>query len=217
MTDPDNVERVSAEIADKHSRMDGLIAAAGIQQVTPALEYSVPDMEKMLAVNYTGVFTSAKAAARQMIKYDCKGSIVLIASISGLIANVGLITPVYNSSKAAVIQLGRNLAMEWAPMGIRVNSICPGGLLPLITTIVKYTYDQSYRSLHDSNGGQELRRRAPPPSIMGGSKHDEKTWSSKRAQSTGSVPTQRCKLVHDGKRTNYRWWSYCLVVYCSMH
>ena len=126
VTNVSDLDHVVASIASKHNGINGLIAAAGIQQVTPALEYSVADINRMLAVNFTGVFSSAKAVAKCMIDYNVPGSIVLIASISGLVANHGLITPVYNSSKAAVIQLARNLAMEWAAHGIRVNSLCPG-------------------------------------------------------------------------------------------
>jgi len=109
----DELESVMASIAARHSRLDGLIAAAGVQQITPAVEYKVEDVREMLNINYVGVFMAATSAARQMFKYKCRGSIVLIASMSGLIANKGLISPVYNSSKAAVTQLARNLAMEW--------------------------------------------------------------------------------------------------------
>ena len=63
----------------------------------------------MLATNYTGVFVTATATARQMLRFTTRGSIVLIASMSGLVADKGLIAPVYNSSKAALIQLARNL------------------------------------------------------------------------------------------------------------
>ena len=63
----------------------------------------------MLATNYTGVFMTAIATARQMLRFKTCGSIVLIASMSGLVANKGLINPMYNSSKAALIQLTRNL------------------------------------------------------------------------------------------------------------
>ena len=57
----------------------------------------------MLATNYTGVFMTAIATARQMLRFKTCGSIVLIASIRSLVANKGLISPVYNSSKAALI------------------------------------------------------------------------------------------------------------------
>ncbi|KZV98875.1 NAD(P)-binding protein [Exidia glandulosa HHB12029] len=113
-------------IVRKEGRLDGLIAAAGIQQETPALEYTAEDANKMLATNVTGVFMSAQAVARQLVKLGTGGSIVLIASMSGTIANKGLICPAYNASKAAVVQLGRNLACEWGQHGIRVNTISPG-------------------------------------------------------------------------------------------
>jgi NAD(P)-dependent dehydrogenase (short-subunit alcohol dehydrogenase family) len=81
-------------VADWHGRMDGLIAAAGIQQETPALEYSAEDVDKMMGVNVTGVFVTAQAVARQMVRLKQeKGSLVLIGSMSGTVANRGLICP----------------------------------------------------------------------------------------------------------------------------
>ncbi|GFF29146.1 D-arabinitol 2-dehydrogenase [ribulose-forming] [Aspergillus udagawae] len=114
------------QIANVEGRIDGLIAAAGIQQETPALEYTAKDANTMFEVNVTGVFMTAQAVAKQMIRFGNGGSIALIASMSGTVANRGLICPAYNASKAAVIQLGRNLAMEWGQHGIRVNTISPG-------------------------------------------------------------------------------------------
>lgn len=99
---------------------------------------------KMLEVNYTGVLLSARACARQMLKYKNQGSMCLVASMSGTIANKGFIAPVYNSSKAAVVQLTRNLAMEWGRMnpdgsgGIRVNSLSPGHI---VTPMVQANFD----------------------------------------------------------------------------
>lgn len=87
----------------------------------------------MMNTNYGGVYLSAVSAARQMILYNCPGSMVLVGFMSGLIANKGLRSSVYNSSKAAVIQLGRSLAMEWGKIvngrAIRVNVLCPGNIL----------------------------------------------------------------------------------------
>lgn len=133
--DVDGLDKVISEIADENQGLHGVIAAAGVQQITPAVEYKPSDVANMLAINFTGVMMTATAAARNMMKYKCRGSICMIASVSGTEATKGLISPVYNSSKAAVIQLARNLAMEWSPIrkdgtgGIRVNCISPGHIM----------------------------------------------------------------------------------------
>ncbi|KAI9042615.1 putative short chain dehydrogenase [Aspergillus affinis] len=124
--DTELLNSVVESIADTESRLDGLVAAAGIQQETPALEYTSKDANTMFEVNVTGVFMTAQAVAKQMIRFGNGGSIALIASMSGTVANRGLICPAYNASKAAVLQLSRNLAMEWGPYNIRVNTISPG-------------------------------------------------------------------------------------------
>lgn len=124
--DTELLNSVIETIANEEGRMDGLVAAAGIQQETPALEYSAKDSNTMFEVNVTGVFMTSQAVAKQMIRFGNGGSIALIASMSGTIANRGLICPAYNASKAAVIQLARNLAAEWGTYNIRVNTISPG-------------------------------------------------------------------------------------------
>lgn len=83
------------EIATKHGRLDGLIAAAGIQQETPALEYTAADSDKMMSVNVTGCFMTAQAAAKQMVRFGNGGSIVMIASMSGTIANRVSLVPLF--------------------------------------------------------------------------------------------------------------------------
>lgn len=85
--DVPKLNKIIEEIADRHGRLDGLIAAAGIQQETPALEYTPEDANRMFEVNITGVFMTAQAVAKQMIKFGQGGSIALIASMSGTIAN----------------------------------------------------------------------------------------------------------------------------------
>jgi NAD(P)-dependent dehydrogenase (short-subunit alcohol dehydrogenase family) len=83
----EELNKIVQDIADKHGRMDGLIAAAGIQQETPALEYSRKDCDTMMSINVTGVFMTAQAVARQMVRFEQGGSVVLIASMSGTVAN----------------------------------------------------------------------------------------------------------------------------------
>lgn len=127
--DQEGLHAIAAGIVQQEKRIDGLIAAAGILQVTPALEYTKKDADEMFGINLAGVFMSAQAVAKQMVQLGTPGSMVLIASMSGSIANRGLLCPAYNASKAGVVQLGRNLAMEWGQYGIRVNTLSPGYIL----------------------------------------------------------------------------------------
>ncbi|KAI0178817.1 NAD(P)-binding protein [Hypoxylon sp. FL1284] len=135
----DRLQRITGDIVEADGRLDGLIAAAGIQQETPALDYTAEDSNRMLGVNVTGCLMTAQAVARHMYQNDNPGSIVLIASMSGSVANRGLICPVYNASKAAVIQLGRNLASEWGVKNIRVNTISPGYI---VTEMVQRLFER---------------------------------------------------------------------------
>ncbi|KFY32493.1 hypothetical protein V493_00148 [Pseudogymnoascus sp. VKM F-4281 (FW-2241)] len=120
------LKQVVDGIAEKEGGIHGLIAAAGIQQETPAIDYAAEDANLMFEINVTGVFMTAQAVAKHMIASGNGGSIVLIGSMSGTVANKGLICPAYNASKAAVLQLARNLASEWGMHNIRVNSLSPG-------------------------------------------------------------------------------------------
>ncbi|KAJ5895138.1 Short-chain dehydrogenase/reductase SDR [Penicillium taxi] len=137
--DTELLNSVIENIANDEGRLDGLVAAAGIQQETPALEYSAKDSNTMFEVNVTGVFMTAQAVAKHMIRFGNGGSIAMIASMSGTVANRGLICPAYNASKAAVIQLSRNLAAEWGQYNIRVNTISPGYI---VTAMVENLFVQ---------------------------------------------------------------------------
>lgn len=81
------LNQVIRDLSDAEGRLDGLLAAAGIQQETPALEYTAKDANTMFEVNVTGVFMTAQAVAREMIRHGNGGSMAFIASMSGSVAN----------------------------------------------------------------------------------------------------------------------------------
>ena len=101
------------------------VNSAGIANAAPAEEMPLTQWQKVVDIDYTGVFLSCQAQSRAMLKHG-RGSIVNIASMSGHIVNRGLSQAHYNSAKAAVIHLSKSLAVEWSDRGIRVNSISPG-------------------------------------------------------------------------------------------
>lgn len=93
MRDVPDLNRIFEGIADGAGRLDGLIAAAGINHETPAIDYSQEETERMMSINFTGCFMTAQAAARQMIRLKQPGSILMIASMSATIANKGMLAP----------------------------------------------------------------------------------------------------------------------------
>jgi len=101
------------------------VAINCIANAAPAEEMPLEQWQKVIDVNLTGVFLSCQAEAKVMLPRK-QGSIVNIASMSGIIVNRGLLQAHYNCSKAAVTHLSKSLAMEWSDRGIRVNSISPG-------------------------------------------------------------------------------------------
>ena len=101
------------------------VNAAGIANANPAEEMEEDQFQTMMDINLKGVFLSCQAQARAMLKSG-GGSIVNIASMSGVIVNRGLNQCHYNASKAGVIHMTKSMAMEWVDRGIRVNTISPG-------------------------------------------------------------------------------------------
>ena len=101
------------------------VNAAGIANANPAETMSEAQYQTLMDVNMKGVFFSCQAEATAMLRHG-KGSIVNIASMSGVIVNRGLMQVHYNASKAGVIHMSKSMAMEWVDRGVRVNSISPG-------------------------------------------------------------------------------------------
>ena len=100
--------------------------AAGIANAEACEDMSEEQYQSLMDINMKGVWLSCQAEARAMLAHGQSGSIVNIASMSGVIVNRGLMQVHYNASKAGVIHMSKSMAMEWVDRGIRVNSISPG-------------------------------------------------------------------------------------------
>jgi gluconate 5-dehydrogenase len=124
VADASSVERTVQQALEKCGKIDVLINNAGLTWGAPAENHPLERWQQVINANITGTFLMSQAVGRHMIEQG-KGTIVNVASIAGL-GGGQLNTIGYNSSKAAVINMTRALAVEWGKYNIRVNAVAPG-------------------------------------------------------------------------------------------
>ncbi len=121
---PDEILAMWAEFDDLFGRIDILINNVGIGHRARPEDLSLGDWQHVLRVNLDGTFLTTREAGRRMIRRGQGGSILNISSIAGASA-LGRGNFVYSVTKGGINQFTRELAVEWAPHGIRVNAIMP--------------------------------------------------------------------------------------------
>jgi NAD(P)-dependent dehydrogenase (short-subunit alcohol dehydrogenase family) len=145
VSDIQSVTKAFTAIRQRFGRVDALVNNAGYAVFRPILETTPDDWANVMAVNLNGTFYCAQAAARLMSERG-SGAIVNIASISGMRASTMRVA--YGTSKAAIIHLTKQQAVELGELGIRVNAVSPG---PVDTAMAKKVHNADIRKdYHDA-------------------------------------------------------------------
>ncbi len=137
MSKTDEIDHLIDRSVAHFGRVDILVNNAGIQIHSPFLDVKEKDFDKVISVNMKGYYFAAQAFVRYAVKHDIKGVIVNNSSVHEIIPfpNFGS----YAMSKGGVLMMTRNLAVELAPFGIRVNNVAPGA----ITTDINDALDEN--------------------------------------------------------------------------
>lgn len=151
----DHVDELVAFAVQSFGRLDILINNAGISLFGHVTEITPEQWHRVMAVDVDSVFFGARAAIPHLVV--TQGCIVNTCSISGLFGDYGLVA--YNTAKGAVANLTRGLAIDHAPDGIRVNSVCPGGVATPMTAGILNRFGEEYERLIP------MRRPAQPEEI----------------------------------------------------
>jgi len=188
VTDEASIIAAYDAAAERFGPVDTVIANAGLNVAGSALGLSATAFDQMIAVNLRGVFLTVREGARRMVAAGApergQGRIVIISSITAHHPSAG-IAP-YSATKAAVAQMGRSLAKDWAAKGVNVNVLCPG-----------YVATEINDAIWETPGGQTLLNGFARGRVMDESALDPMILflaSDASAQTTGSVFT-----VDDGQ------------------
>ena len=124
VADKASIQQVLDSVLERSGRVDILINGAGINSPTPVLEITTEEFNNILNINLTATLHGCQVFAKHWLENEQTGSIINLGSISGLNPLSRVFS--YSASKAAVHNLSKNLAREWADQGIRVNTLVPG-------------------------------------------------------------------------------------------
>lgn len=165
VADDQEVTNVFNSVNAKHKSVaDLLIHTAGFCQNIDAIDYPAKNAQNLVNVNLLGSLYCSQAIARNLIKENKPGSLVLIGSMSGVIVNDPQPQVAYNMSKAGVIHLVKSLACEWAKHSIRVNALSPGYIATPLTKQVLSGNDELKQTWESK---VPMHRMADPKEFVG--------------------------------------------------
>ena len=157
VSDPAQVAQAVAAVDARFGRLDSLVNNAGVAVFKPLVETTFAEWREVMATNLDGVFLCTQACV-PLMRRGGGGAVVNIASISGLRAST--LRVAYGSSKAAVIHLSKQQAVELGNVGIRVNVVAPG---PVDTAMAKLVHTAAIRA--DYHDAIPLNRYGTPEEI----------------------------------------------------
>lgn len=140
------------KVRDEFGPVEILVNNAGITHASPSIETFAEDWRKVFDVNLTAAFLLSRMVAKQMVENKTGGKIINVSSVYGLMADVSP-EAAYYASKAGLIGLTKQLALEWAPHRINVNAIAPGFFpsemtAPIIENLDSLSYTLSRIPMH---------------------------------------------------------------------
>jgi len=145
----ESCDRMVEEALRVFGDVNSIVTCAGVEKHGLGHEFSEADFDWIIAVNLKGTWLSARSAVRAMVQAGHGGTVVMIGSINSVVGNRG--ASAYCASKGGVLMLGKTLALDWAPLGVRVNIIGPG----VVDT------PMSARSLADPKQRARMMERTP--------------------------------------------------------
>ncbi|MFT7633941.1 MAG: NAD(P)-dependent dehydrogenase (short-subunit alcohol dehydrogenase family) [Mariniblastus sp.] len=120
----ENLEGLLARVLEKNGQINILVNGAGTNSATPFLDIPEDEFDRIFRINMKGVFLACQVFGKYFVERNQGGSIINVGSMSGVIPLSRVFT--YSATKAAVHNISKNLAREWAPLNIRVNTLVPG-------------------------------------------------------------------------------------------
>jgi NAD(P)-dependent dehydrogenase (short-subunit alcohol dehydrogenase family) len=118
------LEKLLATVLERSGQVDIVVNGAGVNSATPFLEIPEDEFDRIVKINLKGVFLGCQIFGRYLVQRGQGGAIINLGSMSGVVPLSRVFT--YSATKAAVHNLSKNLAREWAPQRVRVNTLVPG-------------------------------------------------------------------------------------------